>query len=77
MRSRCMSLLPRTTLHSDSEQIYLTTHTNFRAEIGEKKVRKEWVHIASRDNVSLTFMWIFIEDYEIVQVRPYTLKISM
>jgi len=23
MRSRCMSLLPRTTLHSDSEQVYL------------------------------------------------------
>jgi hypothetical protein len=24
MRSRCMSLLPRTTLHSDSEQLYST-----------------------------------------------------
>jgi hypothetical protein len=25
MRSRCMSLLPRTTLHSDSEQLLVTT----------------------------------------------------
>jgi hypothetical protein len=24
MRSRCMSLLPRTTLHSDSEQVYIS-----------------------------------------------------
>jgi hypothetical protein len=28
MRSRCMSLLPRTTLHSDSEQLLITVCTH-------------------------------------------------
>jgi hypothetical protein len=36
MRSRCMSLLPRTTLHSDSEQLYPLFTTVFPAGQGHQ-----------------------------------------